>query len=299
MESIVGVIKKVAEKEAQKIYTTELGVVTSVFPHASDSDKDNYQCSVILKNKKQPDGSDFELRKAPVATPHIGLANIPNVGDLVVVSFIGGNINAPVIIGRLYNDEDQPPVNKEKEILLQHNLEKGGSLKIDSEGILTISSQEEKSVITVKDESITIAGEKSTISMEGGTITIDNDKCKMSVEDSGVTIDAANNNVTVEGSTITIDNGKCKISVEDSGVTIDAGSNNVTVKSMGSIKIGDGATSAVELGGRAPGNAVADNDDIILSMHTHIGNLGAPCPIMVPMEKINSIQAKARNTKVG
>ena len=28
-------------------------------------------------------------------TPHIGLANIPNVGDLVLVTFIAGNINAP------------------------------------------------------------------------------------------------------------------------------------------------------------------------------------------------------------
>jgi len=44
---------------------------------------------------------------------------------------------------------------------------------------------------------------------------------------------------------------------------------------------------------------IADNDDILLTTHTHLGNLGAPCPILVPTEKINSIQAKARNTKVG
>ena len=55
----------------------------------------------------------------------------------------------------------------------------------------------------------------------------------------------------------------------------------------------------LQVGGRMPGNAVADNDQIILSSHTHVGNLGAPCPIMVPTETINSIQAKARNTKVG
>jgi hypothetical protein len=46
-------------------------------------------------------------------------------------------------------------------------------------------------------------------------------------------------------------------------------------------------------------NAVGDNDDIILSMHTHLGNLGAPCPVLIPTEKINSIQAKGRNAQVG
>jgi hypothetical protein len=55
----------------------------------------------------------------------------------------------------------------------------------------------------------------------------------------------------------------------------------------------------VEVGGRASAKAIGDNDDIILSSHTHVGNLGAPCPIMIPIEKINSIQAKLRNTKVG
>ena len=65
------------------------------------------------------------------------------------------------------------------------------------------------------------------------------------------------------------------------------------------MKVGDASTSSVELGGRVPGNAVADNDDILLTTHTHLGNLGAPCPILIPTEKINSIQAKARNTKVG
>lgn len=267
MDSIVGVMKKVAENEARKIYTTELGIVTAVFPHKSDSDKENYQCSIKLKNKKQPDGQDFELRQVPVTTPHLGLVNIPNVGDMVLVTFIGGNLNAPVIIGRLYNDPDQPPVNKEKEFLLQHSLKEGGSLKIDTEGAVTLTSKDEKNVVSVKDDNITIKNQQCTITLSGGNVAIDN--------------------------------GTCKLNIEGGGITLDAASSSVTVKSMGSIKVGDAATGSVQIGGRMPGNAVADNDDIILSMHQHVGNLGAPCPIMVPTEKINSIQAKARNTKVG
>ncbi len=253
MDAIIGVMKQVAEREMEKIYTTELGVVSAVFPHASDSDKGNYQCSIKLKNKLQADGSELELRKVPVATPHIGLANIPNVGDLVLVSFIGGNLNAPVIIGRLYNDEDQPPVNQEKEFLLQHKLDKGGLLKIDKDGVMTLESQQNDSVVTIKD-----------------------------------------NEVTVETG-----NGKVSVKITSSGITIDAANNPVDLKSSGNITIGDATTGQVKVGGRMLSNAVGDNDDIMLTTHTHLGNLGAPCPILIPTEKLNSIQAKTRNAQVG
>jgi phage baseplate assembly protein V len=283
MDSIVGVMKKVAQQEAQKIYTTELGIVTAIFPHAAENDQDNYQCSVKLKNKKQPDGTDFELRKVPLATPHLGWVNIPKVDDLVLVTFIGGDLNSPVIIGRLYNDQDRPPVNQEKEFLLQHPLENGSQIKIDKDSVITITSKDEKSMVTVKDKEITATNEKCEINLNDGDMTLKTQQC----------------NITLKGTTLTIDNGTCKIAIASGGITIDAASSNLTLKSLGGIKIGDAATSSVQVGGRVPANAIADNDDILLTTHTHLGNLGAPCPILVPTEKINSIQAKARNTKVG
>jgi phage baseplate assembly protein gpV len=253
MEGMLEIMQKVAERETQKIYTTELGVVTAVFPHESDSDDGNYECTVRLKNRKQPDGSDFELQKVPVATMHIGMANIPNLADLVLLSFVGGDINAPVIIGRLYNDEDRPPANKEGEVIFQHNLKKGGTIKMDADGVITLSGQEGKSIVTINDDEVTLS----------------------------------------------TGDGKVTIKMESGGITIDSGTNNVTVKSSGNVTVGDAATGQVKVGGRMLANAVGDNDDIILSMHTHLGNLGAPCPIMVPTEKINSIQAKGRNAQVG
>lgn len=106
MSSIVEVIRKIVDAEMNKLHVAEFGVVTSIFPHSSESDKENYECNVKLKYR------DLELRKVPVATQHIGLANIPNVGDLVLVTFANGDINAPVVIGRLYTDEDRPPVDR-------------------------------------------------------------------------------------------------------------------------------------------------------------------------------------------
>lgn len=123
MSSMIEVIRKVVEAEIQKIHIAEIGVVTSIFPHSSDSDKDNYECNVKLKYK------DFELRKVPVATQHIGLANTPNIGDLVLVSFVNGDINSPVVVGRLYTDEDRPPVNKEEEVIYIPPYSKSSDLR--------------------------------------------------------------------------------------------------------------------------------------------------------------------------
>jgi hypothetical protein len=188
-----------------------------------------------------------------------------------------------VIIGRLYNDEDQPPVHNEKEFLLQHSSTEGGSLKFDAEGVITVTSKDKKSVLTVTDQQITVTNEKCNVILDGGDLTVKNEQCA----------------IALQGGNISIDNGTCKITIEAGGITIDAASSSLTLKSMGSITIGDAATSSVQIGGRVAANAVADNDDIILSTHTHVGNLGAPCPIMVPTDKINSIQAKIRNAKVG
>lgn len=146
MESIIGVIQKVAKKEVAKIYTTELGEVTEVFPHAAESDKDNYQCSVKLKNRKQTDGSDFELRKVPIATTHIGTVSIPNIGDLVLIAFINGHINAPVIIGRMYNETDKPPENDIGQMVITKvetitiTTDAGTKIEIDKDGNINIES---------------------------------------------------------------------------------------------------------------------------------------------------------------
>ena len=109
--SVISLIQKIVRAELRRLHVGDLGVVTSVFPHSDNGDRDNYECNVLLKN------SGLELRKVPVATPTIGGAAIPNVEDLVLVSFVGGDSNQPIIVGRLYNDQQRPPVNQPNEIV--------------------------------------------------------------------------------------------------------------------------------------------------------------------------------------
>ncbi len=164
MSTIVETIRKVARAEVRKVRTMELGVVTSIFPHSGQSDKDNYECNVKLKNK------DLELRKVPVATQGIGLTYVPRVGDLVLVGFVEGDINYPIMMGRLYNDKDRPPVSKDEEIVFIPPYSKKTDrrrLHIELPGGM---------VLTLTDELLTIKAGKTTLKVKvDGEVTVESD----------------------------------------------------------------------------------------------------------------------------
>jgi phage baseplate assembly protein gpV len=105
-------LRRIVQEELARVRTAELAVVTEQQPHASESDSDNCSCSVQLRD------SGIVLKRVPVATSRIGIASIPGVGDLVLVQFVGGSIDAPVIVGSLYNDEDRPPENDDGQAVL-------------------------------------------------------------------------------------------------------------------------------------------------------------------------------------
>jgi uncharacterized protein involved in type VI secretion and phage assembly len=183
--NIVEVIRNIAQIEIKKIHTTELGIVTSVFPHASDSDKDNYECNIRLKDK------GVELRKVPVATQQIGFVNILHTGDLVLVSFIGGNINSPIIVGRLYNETDRPPTSEQEEIVYKPPYTKDTNLRrlniVLPEGTVNVEFHDD--MISV------IVGKSSITATDTGEIQIKSEGIQQKISiiaDGDVSIEAQN-----------------------------------------------------------------------------------------------------------
>ncbi|HIH44952.1 MAG TPA: hypothetical protein HA257_07750 [Candidatus Methanoperedenaceae archaeon] len=182
--SAVEVIRKVAENEVKKLNLIELGVVTSVLPHADAGDYDNYECNVKLKNR------ELELRRVPIATQRIGLTYVPNVGDMVLLAFVSGDINAPVVIGRLYNDDDRPPVNKEGELVYESpDPKKSGVrrlyMKFPGGTVLTVTDDElraevGKSIVTVKtDGDVTVESNAAVGINAKGDITLSGQNVKI------------------------------------------------------------------------------------------------------------------------
>jgi len=178
MDSILGIMQKVAAREAEKFHTTELGVVTAIFPHAADSDQDNYAVSVQLKNRPDPGGKSLELRKVPVATQYIGWANTPKVGDLVVVQFVGGDINAPIVTGRLYHDAERPPAKNDVGKAMLEGLEtititlkSGTTIAIDADGNVNIEAKGEV-VINKGDKGAARKDDQVEVEIPSGTFIV-------------------------------------------------------------------------------------------------------------------------------
>jgi len=203
----VEVIKKIAEDEAKKLHIVEMGIVTSIFPHAGAGDKDNYECNVKLKNR------DLELRKVPIATQHIGFTYAPNVGDLVLLAFVNGNINAPIVIGRLYNDENRPPVNNAGEIAFESpDSEKGGIrrlyMKFPSGIVLKITDDElkaevGKSVVTIRTDGDIIIESNAKLDIKSkGDTTLSSDG-NMSLSGQNIKIQASGT-LDIKGSMVNI-----------------------------------------------------------------------------------------------
>src|SRR5262249_42356354 len=85
----------------------------------SGSDANNYEVDVRLKYE------NLELRRVPVAVPHIGVAALPRSGDLVLVQFVDGDLNQPVINGRFYHADDRPPLHRADDILFEQRVSDG------------------------------------------------------------------------------------------------------------------------------------------------------------------------------
>lgn len=105
-------VQRIVQQELRGLYTSEIAIVQEQHPHVSDSDEENYTCTVQLRN------NGITLKQVPVATPRIGTVSIPPVGAMVLVQFVGGDINAPIIVGSLYNDEDRPPANDDGQSIM-------------------------------------------------------------------------------------------------------------------------------------------------------------------------------------
>jgi uncharacterized protein involved in type VI secretion and phage assembly len=233
MSGIIDSVKKVAENEFKKMLTTELGVVTSVFPHSEEGDNDNYECNVKLKDK------NLELRQVPMMTQHIGLANPLHVGDLVLVTFINGDINAPVILGRIYNDEDRPPLSKQEEVIYKPPYAKDASLKRLN---IVLPGKEDNVNIEVHDDMVTTRVGKTTLQLkEAGMIemrTESDQKCIIILDKNGLRIDTDGDILIHSAGSTTIGCGKDLILEAD----------NISIKAQSDLKIVTGMKLELESG---------------------------------------------------
>ena len=107
-QEIVHTMRRIARHEAGQTWAPALATVTSVHP---GDGKPDYACTVKLRE------SGIVLPRVPIATGLVGAVAPPAIGDLVVVVFIGGELHAPVVVGRLYHRDLAPPEHDVGEVV--------------------------------------------------------------------------------------------------------------------------------------------------------------------------------------
>jgi uncharacterized protein involved in type VI secretion and phage assembly len=194
LSDVVNILRAIVREELAHHRSPELGIVTEVFP--GDGNENNHQVSVRLRS------SGVELQRAPVSVGRLGFSMLPEVEDLVLLAFVDGDINAPVVIGAIYDNVKQAP--------------KAGAL----ETIYQPFGDEDSSIRRLHVELAS-----------GSTLTMDDDKLQVESGGTKVVIER-DGDVTIKSA--------AKVTIESSGdITLDAGGNlelsakqNVTIKGL-------------------------------------------------------------------
>jgi hypothetical protein len=148
----LALIRAVVREELQALHLADVAVVTSVFVHADAGDAHNHACHVKLRE------SGLELRHVPLTTPHVGMVSPPQVGDLVLLNYLHGDLNRAVVVGRLHSDKVRPPVHGQKSWQVAALPQGETVLTLNDEGQLVLTAG--KTQVTLeKDGKVVVTGE--------------------------------------------------------------------------------------------------------------------------------------------
>lgn len=203
-------ISRIARHEASARPIASVGKVTGI--HPNDAALADHAVSVQLRD------SGIILNGVPIAVGAMGFAAIPAVDDLVVVVFLEGDYHSPVVVGRLYHPDQEPPKHKDGQLVLR--LPSGAStpdleceitgdpaaVKLTLPGDVLIEIVKEKVAINVGDIKATLDG------AGGGRMELAAGSSKITMKKDGdVTVKAAGK-LKLEASEVEI-SGQAKVKV--------------------------------------------------------------------------------------
>lgn len=162
MSALVPALQALVRDELGAVRSIELGIVTQTFTNKGGTGDSNIAIAARVR------GSALELQHIPVAVGRLGLSVSPRVGDLVVLAFVGGDVNSAVAIGFLYDEQTLAPDASPTELVYVVPDDEN-----DDDRRLEIQLPNGNK-LTVKDGRIDIAMGQTTIAVESdGAITLD------------------------------------------------------------------------------------------------------------------------------
>jgi len=201
VSDLIKILRAVIRDEMERRRAPELGIVTEVLARESESSDNNHQVKVRLRD------SGVELQWVPVAVGRLGLSLLPQVGDLVLVVFVGGDLNSPVVVGSLYDVQVQPPVAKPAEVVYQPTDAQDASLRrfhLELANGSTLTIDEDKLTVALGGTEVVINRDGDVAIKSAAKLSIQT-QGDMSLEASGNLDLKAQGNVTVSGVSATVE----------------------------------------------------------------------------------------------
>jgi uncharacterized protein involved in type VI secretion and phage assembly len=215
MSAVVPVIQAIVRHEMSSSRGLTLGSVTQVTTNDGGSGDHNLEVNIQLH------GSELELQRVPVAVGRLGLSVAPREGDMAVVGFAEGEVNGPIVIGFLYDQQNHPPDAGPEEIV--YEVPDAGSDKRRVELKLPNGN-----LLTVLDDKVTVKMGASKLVVES---------------DGNIILEAAGDLVLKAGGDVAIQAGKDASIKADMNVTAKA-SLNATLEGSAAAKV-KGATTTI------------------------------------------------------
>ena len=207
MNRIVPAIRAVVRDELDANRGIELGTVTAVVTNEGAAGDHNLQVNLRLR------GSALELQQVPVAIGRLGLSLAPRVGDLAVVACVGGDLNAAVVLGFLYDHQTQPPDGKPTEVVYVVPDDADGDarrLHLELPGGNTVTVKDKRVDIVMGTTHLKIEADGAITLEAGGDINL---KAKGSVTIEG------SSGATLKGATVSVE-GQGSATVKGGSVSI-------------------------------------------------------------------------------
>jgi phage baseplate assembly protein gpV len=231
VSTIVDTIAAIVRHELAAVRMTELGIVEAVHPHSAADDDENYGVDVVLKN------SGLALRRVPVGTGHVGSVAIPNVGDQVLVAFEGGDVNAPVVIARVYDDVDRPPTSTTDEMVLPLPLAAADEASV----LAALRNHQDQDPAR---ELVIEMPPKITVRIVDGTVTATAGQTELRLDQSGTS-----------GGTVHVKAGRTTVTMDQDGDVTLTSAGSVSLEAAGDLSLTAGSSITLDAGTSIPAQA--------------------------------------------
>ena len=201
---------------------TQPGLSLAVVTNVKDEEKLNRVKCLPIENENAEE-TDWCYVMAPMGGKQCGQFFFPNVTDLVVLGYLGGDPHRPIVLGAYWNTEVKPPY------LIQDGKVHNYSIKTPSGTELLFYDEPQK--------------QKVTLTLPSGTVlTIDDEAKSVSLKDkeggNALTMDLQGGNLELKAKTkLTLSAGDTTITLESSG--------NLTQKASGTVSV-EGATTEIK-----------------------------------------------------